>query len=92
MSLAHLMSFWLTIGLVNTPHFPIYFDEGFNMSEIRPASPRPESPRLQQERPVKNEQKAKEPSPQKTETQREVVRQDVNPNNKPKGGKVDITV
>jgi hypothetical protein len=86
------MSFWLTIGLVNTPHFPICFDEGFNMSEIRPASPRPESPRLQQERPVKNEQKAKEPSPQKTETHREVVRQDVNANNKPKGGKVDITV
>ncbi|MEI7975109.1 MAG: hypothetical protein WCH92_03940 [Betaproteobacteria bacterium] len=60
------------------------------MSEIRPANSRPEPPRVQQERPVKTEQK-KETSPQKTEARREVVKHDVNAN-KPKGGNVDITV
>ena len=60
------------------------------MSEIRPASSRPEPPRVQQERPVKTEQR-KDAEPQKTEARREVAKHDVNAN-KPKGGNVDIRV
>jgi hypothetical protein len=61
------------------------------MSEIRPANNRPETTRVQQERPVQTEQK-KETPPPRTETQREVTRQDVKPNGQAKGGNVDITV
>ena len=43
------------------------------MSEIRPASQRPEQPRVHQERPVKTEQKVKNDPPPKMEPQREVV-------------------
>jgi len=53
---------------------------------------RPEPPRVQQERPVKTEQKVKNDPPPKMEPQREVVRQEVRSNDKPKGGNVDITV
>ena len=62
------------------------------MSEIRPANNRPEMPRVQQERPVKTEQKVKNDTPPKMEPQREVARQEVKSNDKPKGGTVDITV
>ena len=61
------------------------------MSEIRPANNRPDTPRVQQERPVQTEQK-KEAPPPRTEAQREVIRQEVKGNDKPKGSKVDITV
>ena len=62
------------------------------MSEIRPASQRPEPPRVQQERPVKTQQKVKNDPPPKMEPQREVASQEVKSNDKPKGGNVDITV
>jgi outer membrane biosynthesis protein TonB len=62
------------------------------MSEIRPASQRPEPPRVQQERPAKTEQKVKSDPPPKMEPQREVARQEVKSNDKPKGGNVDIMV
>jgi hypothetical protein len=62
------------------------------MSEIRPASPRPEPPRVQQERPVKTEQKVKNDPPPKMEPPREVTKQEVKSNDKPKGGNVDIRV
>jgi hypothetical protein len=61
------------------------------MSEIRPANNRPNIPQVQQERPVKTEHKAKEASPQKLETHRELVRHEAK-QSKPKGGNVDITV
>jgi hypothetical protein len=61
------------------------------MSEIRPANNRPNIPQVQQERPVRTEQKDKEVAPQKTETQRELVKHEAN-QSKPKGGNVDITV
>jgi hypothetical protein len=61
------------------------------MSEIRPANNRPNIPQVQQERPVRIEQKDKEVAPQKTETQRELVKHEAN-QSKPKGGNVDITV
>ena len=62
------------------------------MSEIRPANNRPETPRVQQERPVKTEQKVKNDPPPKMEPQREVTRQEVKSYDQPKGGNVDITV
>jgi len=61
------------------------------MSEIRPANNRPNIPQVQQERSVRTEQKDKEVAPQKTETQRELVKHEAN-QSKPKGGNVDITV
>ena len=61
------------------------------MSEIRPTNNRPDIPRMQQDRPVKTEQKKEEPV-QRPEAQREVIRQEVKGNDKPKGSKVDITV
>jgi len=61
------------------------------MSEIRPANNRPNIPQVQQERPVRTEQKDKEVAPQKTEPQRELVKHEAN-QSKPKGGNVDITV
>jgi hypothetical protein len=62
------------------------------MSEIRPANNRPEMPRVQQERPDKAEQKVKNAPPQNMEPQREVARQEVKSNDKPKGANVDIKV
>ena len=61
------------------------------MSEIRPANNRPNIPQVQQERPVRTEQRDKEVAPQKTVTQRELVKHEAN-QSKPKGGNVDITV
>lgn len=46
---------------------------------------------MQQDRPVKTEQKKEEPV-LRPEAQREVIRQEVKGNDKPKGSKVDITV
>jgi hypothetical protein len=61
------------------------------MSEIRPANNRPDTYRVQQERPVQTEQK-KETPPPRTEAQREVPKQEAKPNGQAKGGNVDITV
>ncbi|MCX7262149.1 MAG: hypothetical protein NTX67_05150 [Burkholderiales bacterium] len=61
------------------------------MSEIRPTNNRPDTPRVQQDRPVKTEQKKEDPA-QRTEAQREVPRQAVQNSQKTKGGNVDITV
>jgi hypothetical protein len=69
----------------------IYIQGSFIMSEIRPANNRPDIPRVQQDRPVKTEQKKEEPA-QRTEAQREVPRQAVQNTQKTKGGNVDITV
>ena len=79
-----------SLAMCHTFHFR--FVGGFTMSEIRPTSQRPEPPRVQQERPVKTEQKVKNDPPPKMEPQREVARQEVKSNDKPKGGNVDITV
>jgi hypothetical protein len=47
---------------------------------------------VQQEGPVKTEQQVKNDPPPKMEPQREVTRQEVKSNDKPKGGSVDIRV
>jgi hypothetical protein len=72
-------------------NLPLQIQGSFIMSEIRPTNNRPDIPRMQQDRPVKTEQKKEEPV-LRPEAQREVIRQEVKGNDKPKGSKVDITV
>jgi len=62
------------------------------MSEIRPASSRPDIPRTTNDRPVKTELKPKEAAPQRAEARHEVMKREVTHSPKQKGGNVDITV
>ena len=62
------------------------------MSEIRPANSRPDIQRPANEKPVKTEQKPKETESQRTEARHEVMKREVTPSPKLKGGNVDITV